>query len=112
MQLIFLMQGLKVTQAEPEKYLINFFGLNVLFYFQTGLSFGYDLESIIDDFILMSFLVGNDFIPHLPNLHIHSDALPFLWRTYIKVMPTLDGRWNQGVIYEGLVMGRTEFNYI
>ena len=57
----------------------------------------------------MSFLVGNDFIPHLPNLHIHSDALPFLWRTYIKVMPTLDGRWNQGVIYEGLVMGRTEF---
>lgn len=54
-------------------------------------SFSYDLEKIIDDWVFMGFLVGNDFIPHLPNLHIHQDALPVLWKTYIEVLPSLGG---------------------
>jgi len=37
---------------------------------QGKLSFGYDLEHVIDDWVLMGFLVGNDFLPHLPNMHI------------------------------------------
>jgi 5'-3' exoribonuclease 1 len=41
------------------------------FILQEKISFGYDLEKIIDDWILMGFLVGNDFIPNLPNLHIN-----------------------------------------
>ncbi|KAK3800409.1 hypothetical protein RRG08_052792 [Elysia crispata] len=59
-------------------------------------SFAWDLEKLIDDWVLMGFLVGNDFIPHLPHLHIHHDALPLLWRTYKKVMPSLDGYLNEG----------------
>uniref|UniRef100_A0AAY4ADF0 5'-3' exoribonuclease 1 n=1 Tax=Denticeps clupeoides TaxID=299321 RepID=A0AAY4ADF0_9TELE len=55
------------------------------------ISFEYNLERIIDDWILMGFLVGNDFIPHLPHLHINHDALPLLYRTYISVLPSLDG---------------------
>ncbi|XP_061652278.1 5'-3' exoribonuclease 1 isoform X1 [Phyllopteryx taeniolatus] len=55
----------------------------------------YDLEKIIDDWILMSFLVGNDFIPHLPHLHINHDALPLLYKTYIHVLPSLDGYLNE-----------------
>ncbi|KAK2552969.1 5'-3' exoribonuclease 1 [Acropora cervicornis] len=55
------------------------------------LPFPYDLEKIIDDWILMGFLVGNDFIPHLPNLHINHDALPYLYSVYIDVMPSQDG---------------------
>ena len=39
----------------------------------------------------MGYLVGNDFIPHLPHVHINQDALPLLWNTYKKVLPTLDG---------------------
>ena len=38
--------------------------------FQDKLPFAYDLEHVIDDWILMGFLMGNDFIPHLPNMHI------------------------------------------
>uniref|UniRef100_A0A7N6A948 5'-3' exoribonuclease 1 n=1 Tax=Anabas testudineus TaxID=64144 RepID=A0A7N6A948_ANATE len=59
------------------------------------LSFEYDLERIIDDWILMGFLVGNDFIPHLPHLHINHDALPLLYKTYISVLPSLDGYLNE-----------------
>lgn len=55
------------------------------------LPFPYDLEKIIDDWILMGFLVGNDFIPHLPNLHIVHGALSILYEVYMDTLPTLDG---------------------
>ncbi|CAG9863353.1 unnamed protein product [Phyllotreta striolata] len=58
--------------------------------------FDYDLEKLIDDWVLMGFLVGNDFIPHLPNLHIAEGALPLLYKTYMEVLPTLDGYINEG----------------
>uniref|UniRef100_A0A3P8X5A2 5'-3' exoribonuclease 1 n=1 Tax=Cynoglossus semilaevis TaxID=244447 RepID=A0A3P8X5A2_CYNSE len=55
----------------------------------------YDLERIIDDWILMGFLVGNDFIPHLPHLHINHDALPLLYKTYISIRPSMEGYLNE-----------------
>ncbi|GMT12680.1 hypothetical protein PFISCL1PPCAC_5472, partial [Pristionchus fissidentatus] len=60
-----------------------------------SISFDYDMERIIDDWVLMGFLIGNDFIPHLPNVHIHDDALPLLYKTYMEVLPTLDGYINE-----------------
>ncbi|XP_023235974.1 5'-3' exoribonuclease 1-like, partial [Centruroides sculpturatus] len=68
--------------------------LNSFFMLKT-LSFPYNLENIIDDWILMGFLVGNDFIPNLPYLHIQHDALRILYKVYIKVLPTLDGYINE-----------------
>uniref|UniRef100_A0A8B9Q179 5'-3' exoribonuclease 1 n=1 Tax=Apteryx owenii TaxID=8824 RepID=A0A8B9Q179_APTOW len=59
------------------------------------ISFEYDIERIIDDWILMGFLVGNDFIPHLPHLHINHDALPLLYRTYMAILPELGGYVNE-----------------
>lgn len=60
------------------------------------LSFPFDIEHIIDDWVLMGFLVGNDFIPNIPNLHINSNALPILYDAYIRTLPTLDGYINEG----------------
>ncbi|CAB4069796.1 5'-3' exoribonuclease 2,5'-3' exoribonuclease 1,5'-3' exoribonuclease 2 homolog [Lepeophtheirus salmonis] len=63
--------------------------------FREKLPFKYDLESIIDDWILMGFLVGNDFVPHLPHLHINKNALSELYSIYKQVLLTLDGYINE-----------------
>lgn len=60
-----------------------------------SLPFAYDMERVVDDWIMMGLLVGNDFLPHLPSIHIHDDALPLLYSTYKKVLPTLDGYINE-----------------
>ncbi|KAA0194457.1 hypothetical protein HAZT_HAZT011166 [Hyalella azteca] len=57
------------------------------------LSFKYDLEKIIDDWVFMLFLVGNDFIPCMRPMQI--DALPELFGAYKCVMPELDGYLNE-----------------
>ena len=64
-----------------------------------ALGFPYDMERIIDDFILMAFFVGNDFLPNLPNLHINEGALALMFEKYKEVLPTMGGYINeQGVI--------------
>ena len=64
-----------------------------------ALSFPFDLERVIDDFILMAFFVGNDFLPNLPWLHINEGALANMFGIYKKVLPKCDGYINEnGVI--------------
>jgi 5'-3' exoribonuclease 1 len=64
-----------------------------------ALGFPYDMERIIDDFILMAFFVGNDFLPNLPNLHINEGALALMFQKYKEVLPRLGGYINEyGVI--------------
>ncbi|KAF8738458.1 hypothetical protein AX14_011448 [Amanita brunnescens Koide BX004] len=59
------------------------------------LPFEYNLERVIDDFILLAVFVGNDFLPNLPDLHIHQNGLEQLFDVYKKVLPTLDGYINE-----------------
>ncbi|KAJ2435047.1 exonuclease II Exo2, partial [Coemansia sp. RSA 2424] len=51
----------------------------------------FDLERIIDDYILMIMLVGNDFLPNLPKLSINGGALNFMFATYTRIRPSLGG---------------------
>ncbi|RCI08159.1 hypothetical protein L249_6226 [Ophiocordyceps polyrhachis-furcata BCC 54312] len=60
------------------------------------LSFPFDLERVIDDFILMAFFVGNDFLPNLPGLHINEGALANMFGVYKKVLPKCEGYINEG----------------
>lgn len=59
------------------------------------LSFPYDLERVIDDFILMGFFVGNDFLPNLPGLHINEGALAAMFEIYKRVLPKAQGYLHQ-----------------
>ncbi|KAI9592286.1 XRN 5'-3' exonuclease N-terminus-domain-containing protein [Syncephalis fuscata] len=51
----------------------------------------FDIENVIDDYILLATLVGSDYLPHLPELHVHEDALGKLFEIYNKSLPTLGG---------------------
>eukprot|EP00537_Pseudo-nitzschia_pungens_P003083 CAMPEP_0172377958 /NCGR_PEP_ID=MMETSP1060-20121228/69177_1 /TAXON_ID=37318 /ORGANISM="Pseudo-nitzschia pungens, Strain cf. cingulata" /LENGTH=1633 /DNA_ID=CAMNT_0013105669 /DNA_START=559 /DNA_END=5457 /DNA_ORIENTATION=+ len=44
----------------------------------------WDLERTIDDFVFLTFLIGNDFLPHLPALDIADQAFDLLYYTYKK----------------------------
>lgn len=48
-----------------------------------------DLERCVDDFILMCFFVGNDFLPHLPSLSIHKGSIDLMILLYQKIRPQL-----------------------
>jgi 5'-3' exoribonuclease 1 len=66
------------------------------------LPFPYDLERIIDDFVLIAVFIGNDFLPHLPDLHIHENALERLFEIYRDVLPRAGGYLNEaGKIHRG-----------
>lgn len=44
-----------------------------------------DIERLIDDFIFICFLMGNDFIPHIPSLEIHEGAGEVYKTTFSKM---------------------------
>ncbi|XP_024080842.1 5'-3' exoribonuclease 1-like isoform X3 [Cimex lectularius] len=59
------------------------------------LPFPYELERIIDDWILMCFLIGNDFLPNIPTFYIAKNILATLFEKYIEILPTLGGYINE-----------------
>lgn len=59
------------------------------------LNFEYDFERILDDFILISYVIGNDFLPNLPDLFINEGAFPLLIRTFKDALLEMDGYINE-----------------
>lgn len=55
------------------------------------LPFQFDKERLFDDFILMCFLVGNDFLPNCPNLQIREDAIDLIMSSYRELLGKMGG---------------------
>ncbi|TID20343.1 hypothetical protein CANINC_003636 [Pichia inconspicua] len=60
------------------------------------ISFTYDFERVLDDFILILYVIGNDFLPNLPDLHLNRGAFPLLLHTFKEAMRRTDGYLNEG----------------
>ncbi|KAG5637629.1 hypothetical protein H0H81_003910 [Sphagnurus paluster] len=54
-------------------------------------TFPFSLEQAIDDWVLLIFFVGNDFLPHLPSLEIREGAIDTLLKIWKQELPRMGG---------------------
>ncbi len=64
--------------------------------FRTLLKREVDVERVIDDFVFMCFLIGNDFLPNVPTVDISEGGIDTLFNTYAQVVPSLGGYLTEG----------------
>lgn len=53
--------------------------------------FPFSVEQAIDDWVLLLFFVGNDFLPHLPSLEIREGAIDTLLKIWKDELPRMGG---------------------
>ena len=63
----------------------------------------YSEEQLVDDFVFICMLVGNDFLPGLPSLDVADGALNLMLRTYTALLPS------QGYLTDKATINRPAF---
>ncbi|KAF9247120.1 exoribonuclease 2 [Melanogaster broomeanus] len=87
----------KPKPTPPEKKPFIFLDVSILReYLETELHvphavFPFNFEQAIDDWVLLIFFVGNDFLPHLPSLEIREGAIDTLLKIWKMELPRMGG---------------------
>ena len=87
----------EVNAAPPEKKPFIFLDVAILREYLEAelkipqLPFPFNLEQAIDDWVLLIFFVGNDFLPHLPSLEIREGAIDTLLKIWKDELPRMGG---------------------
>jgi 5'-3' exoribonuclease 2 len=87
----------ELKKTPPEKKPFIFLDVSILREYLevelnvTQASFPFNLEQAIDDWVLLIFFVGNDFLPHLPSLEIREGAIDTLLKIWRDELPRMGG---------------------
>ena len=87
----------EVKKEPPKKKPFIFLDVSILReYLEVELNvpqapFPFDLEQAVDDWVLLIFFVGNDFLPHLPSLEIREGAIDTLLKIWKDELPRMGG---------------------
>jgi 5'-3' exoribonuclease 2 len=82
--------------SPPEKKPFIFLDVSILreyleFELNIHTPFPFNLEMAIDDWVLLIFFVGSDFLPHLPSLEIREGAIDTLLKIWKDELPRMGG---------------------
>ncbi|KAI9448245.1 exoribonuclease 2 [Lactarius indigo] len=86
----------EIQKPPQEKKPFIFLDVSVLreyleFELNVNTPFPFNLEMAIDDWVLLIFFVGNDFLPHLPSLEIREGAIDTLLKIWKDELPRMGG---------------------
>ena len=87
----------EIQKPPPEKKPFIFLDVSILreyLEFELNVSntpFPFNLEMAIDDWVLLIFFVGNDFLPHLPSLEIREGAIDTLLKIWKDELARMGG---------------------
>ncbi len=89
---IYLMREAQQMESKDKSNGINFVSISIMkdCIFDTVQKLTSDIKldksNVIDDFIFICYLMGNDFLPHIPALDIYSNAIDKLLECYVEVV--------------------------
>lgn len=58
---------------------------------QNKMSFEFDMDRICDDWVVLMTLIGNDYVPALPNFHLDHNVLTMIYDAYKQVLKISNG---------------------
>lgn len=62
---------------------------------QNEMSFEFNMDNIVDDWVLLMTLIGNDYVPGLPNFNLELGALTTIYDSYKEVLKTSNGSYTK-----------------
>lgn len=67
---------------------------------KSEMSFEFTMDSIVDDWVVLMILIGNDYLPGLPGFDLNADILTIIYDAYKEILKTSKGLLLNHLFYE------------